>query len=352
MRTRRAGMRHRRLAGAERRTRARFRYRSLWSEGSRGSGQERHQNEFLHNPPTLSETTFPRPRNFAEIRSHHCRRVKWMQYPPARWTVSPAKISTPGSGSSSPRTSARATSRPRRRFPRRRARGQLLAKSECVVSGLPVARRVFELLDPSLSWVAEAPAGSRAPAGTSLARLSGRARPILTAERVALNLLQRMCGIATETRRYVDARRRDALPRSSTRARPRPGLRRVRPPGRARRRRHEPPLRSSPPWSSSRTTTGGSPAASPERSPRRAPAPRESTIEVEVESGGGARRGPRRGRRPHPDRQPDAGDRGPLVRASRGRRAAAVPRSLRATCASTPSAPTREAGADASRSAR
>jgi nicotinate-nucleotide pyrophosphorylase (carboxylating) len=86
-----------------------------------------------------------------------------------------------------------------------RARGELIAKSECVVSGLPVARRVFQLLDSDLSWEGEAPPGAQVAAGACLARLSGRARAILTAERVALNLLQRMCGIATETRRFVEA---------------------------------------------------------------------------------------------------------------------------------------------------
>ena len=89
--------------------------------------------------------------------------------------------------------------------PGTRARGELTAMSECVVSGLPVARRVFELLDSELAWSDERPAGSRVAASAILARLSGRARAILTAERVALNLLQRMCGIATATRRYVDA---------------------------------------------------------------------------------------------------------------------------------------------------
>src|SRR5262245_42369032 len=86
-----------------------------------------------------------------------------------------------------------------------RARGELVAKSECVVSGLPVARRVFELLDPELTWKEETPAGARAASGAVLARLEGRARAILTAERVALNLLQRMSGIATTTRRFADA---------------------------------------------------------------------------------------------------------------------------------------------------
>ncbi len=87
----------------------------------------------------------------------------------------------------------------------RRARGQIVAKSDCVVSGLAVARRVFELLDPALTWQGLVAPGTPAWAGTTLAELSGHARSMLTAERVALNLLQRMSGIATATRRYVEA---------------------------------------------------------------------------------------------------------------------------------------------------
>lgn len=86
-----------------------------------------------------------------------------------------------------------------------RARGQLIAKSACVVSGLFMAKRTFQLLDPGLCWKEEVAAGSAVPPGTILARLSGRARAILTAERVALNLLQRMSGIATATRRFAEA---------------------------------------------------------------------------------------------------------------------------------------------------
>lgn len=86
-----------------------------------------------------------------------------------------------------------------------RALGELVAKAACVVSGLPVARRVFELLDPELVWSSEILAGAPVQAGARLAQLAGRARAMLTAERVALNLLQRMCGIATATRHYVDA---------------------------------------------------------------------------------------------------------------------------------------------------
>ncbi len=86
-----------------------------------------------------------------------------------------------------------------------RGRAELIAKSGCVVSGLPVARRTFELLDPDLVWEPAVETGAWAEVGTRLARLSGRARAILTAERVALNLLQRMCGIATLTWRFVEA---------------------------------------------------------------------------------------------------------------------------------------------------
>ena len=85
------------------------------------------------------------------------------------------------------------------------ARGRLVAKSPCVVSGLRPARRVFELLDPEISWADAAASGDRVPAGSTIATLAGNARALLTAERVALNLLQRMSGIATETARFVDA---------------------------------------------------------------------------------------------------------------------------------------------------
>jgi nicotinate-nucleotide pyrophosphorylase (carboxylating) len=86
-----------------------------------------------------------------------------------------------------------------------RARGRLIARGGCIVSGLPIARRMFALLDPELTWDGEAAAGSSVPPGTTLAALSGRARPLLAAERLSLNLLQRMCAIATATRQYVEA---------------------------------------------------------------------------------------------------------------------------------------------------
>ena len=89
--------------------------------------------------------------------------------------------------------------------PGQAGRAEIVAKSDGVVSGLQVARRTFELLDPGIHWDPDVRDGDRVTAGRRLARLSGPARPILTGERVALNLLQRMSGIATATRRYVDA---------------------------------------------------------------------------------------------------------------------------------------------------
>lgn len=86
-----------------------------------------------------------------------------------------------------------------------RASGRLLARSPCVVSGLPVAKRVFELRDSDAIWSDEVPPGTAVSGNDVLARIAGNARGILSAERVALNLVQRMCGIATATRRYVDA---------------------------------------------------------------------------------------------------------------------------------------------------
>ncbi len=74
-----------------------------------------------------------------------------------------------------------------------------------VVSGLSCIRLALAELDPAATFHALAVDGHVVPAGTALARVSGNARAILTAERTALNLLGRMCGIATLTQDYVDA---------------------------------------------------------------------------------------------------------------------------------------------------
>jgi nicotinate-nucleotide pyrophosphorylase (carboxylating) len=91
--------------------------------------------------------------------------------------------------------------------PEVRARGVLLAKAPMVVAGLDVARAVFAQVAGAAGVVFTALAadGARVASGDVLARIEGPAAALLTAERTALNLLQRLSGIATSTRAYVDA---------------------------------------------------------------------------------------------------------------------------------------------------
>ena len=87
----------------------------------------------------------------------------------------------------------------------RPASARLIAKEPLVVAGLFVARKVFLRLNPEVVFTACCAEGSRAGKGDILATVEGDAADLLMAERVALNLLQRMCGIATLTSRYVQA---------------------------------------------------------------------------------------------------------------------------------------------------
>jgi nicotinate-nucleotide pyrophosphorylase (carboxylating) len=83
--------------------------------------------------------------------------------------------------------------------------GDFLVKAPGVIAGLQVAARVFTALDPAVAFQASATDGDRVGQGEIVAVVTGTGRAILSGERVALNLLQRMSGIATTTRRYVDA---------------------------------------------------------------------------------------------------------------------------------------------------
>jgi nicotinate-nucleotide pyrophosphorylase (carboxylating) len=80
-----------------------------------------------------------------------------------------------------------------------------LAKQAGVVAGLPVAAAVFHAVDPALFFQALVAEGSRVQPGDILAEIEGPMHAILRGERVALNLLQRLSGIATATTRLVDA---------------------------------------------------------------------------------------------------------------------------------------------------
>jgi nicotinate-nucleotide pyrophosphorylase (carboxylating) len=83
--------------------------------------------------------------------------------------------------------------------------GTALAKEDLVVAGLDVFREVFRVRDAGLVFETALSEGDRASRGTILATVSGSLPSILTAERVALNLFQRMCGVATLTKQFVDA---------------------------------------------------------------------------------------------------------------------------------------------------
>ena len=82
---------------------------------------------------------------------------------------------------------------------------RLIAKSAGVLSGVEVAARVFETVQPACRYVALLRDGARLASGDEVATVDGPLGSILTAERTALNFLQRLSGIATVTRRYADA---------------------------------------------------------------------------------------------------------------------------------------------------
>lgn len=89
--------------------------------------------------------------------------------------------------------------------PDEEATGLFRAKMPGVIAGLPVAERVFRKLDPAARFAATHRDGDHVAAHTLLAEVTCRARALLTGERIALNLMQRMSGIATLTAQYVEA---------------------------------------------------------------------------------------------------------------------------------------------------
>ncbi|NUU74730.1 carboxylating nicotinate-nucleotide diphosphorylase [Paenibacillus xylanilyticus] len=79
------------------------------------------------------------------------------------------------------------------------------AKDNGIIAGIPVAELVFQVVDPTLVFKPMVQDGDRVTRGTTLVEVEGSTHSLLTGERLALNLLQRMSGIATRTRSYVDA---------------------------------------------------------------------------------------------------------------------------------------------------
>jgi nicotinate-nucleotide pyrophosphorylase (carboxylating) len=92
-----------------------------------------------------------------------------------------------------------------------RARAHLVARARCVVAGLDIAEETFRQLDPLVRVTRHRHDGDVCEPGTTVATVEGRAAPLATAERTALNFLQRLSAIATLTRRFVDASRGRAV---------------------------------------------------------------------------------------------------------------------------------------------
>ncbi len=83
------------------------------------------------------------------------------------------------------------------------AHGIFVAKSEGVLAGIPVMEEVFAQVDPNLEWTAYLQDGAKVHGGMQIGEVFGRAQSILIAERVALNFLQRLSGVATKTAQMV-----------------------------------------------------------------------------------------------------------------------------------------------------
>ena len=80
----------------------------------------------------------------------------------------------------------------------------IVAKQEGILAGLPVARTVFQMVNPSIVFNMLKQDGERIRKGEKVALIQGKVKSILSAERTALNFLQRLCGVATMTAKYVE----------------------------------------------------------------------------------------------------------------------------------------------------
>jgi len=84
-----------------------------------------------------------------------------------------------------------------------KAVAEMTAKADGIISGLDVARKVFKYFDGEIAWIPYKNDGEKVAKGEKIVRIEGSYRALLTAERTALNILQRMSGIATATSVYV-----------------------------------------------------------------------------------------------------------------------------------------------------
>jgi len=107
-----------------------------------------------------------------------------------------------------------------------RAVGCFIAKEDLIVAGLPLVSAVFRNLDPTAKLVVHIPMGKLAKCGEIIVAVEADARALLAGERTALNFIQRLSGIATQTRRFVDAVSKTGVKIADTR-KTTPGLRMV-----------------------------------------------------------------------------------------------------------------------------
>lgn len=84
------------------------------------------------------------------------------------------------------------------------SRGLFIAKGSFILAGIPFAQEVFCILSPAIQWTSFFHDGDRIKKGDVIAEVSGQTRTILTGERVSLNILQRLSGIATLTNSYME----------------------------------------------------------------------------------------------------------------------------------------------------
>lgn len=89
--------------------------------------------------------------------------------------------------------------------PERQATAEMNSREAGIISGLPLAEAAFRLINPAIRFEALVTDGTRVEPGMMIARISGPARGLLSAERVALNYLMHLSGIATHTARFADA---------------------------------------------------------------------------------------------------------------------------------------------------
>jgi len=144
--------------------------------------------------------TVKRPRRIAALAERGFNPTRGLRFPLARlMTASLVRDALEEDGAANDLTSIATIVSDRRR------RCVIIARDAGVIAGIPLARETFRQRDPRASVRAAVRDGQKVNAGTPVIFVTGHARGLLSAERVALNFMQRLSGVASLTRKYVDA---------------------------------------------------------------------------------------------------------------------------------------------------